>query len=157
MYTVCFSWHAEPKSITLIVGDWSLRSRDPGQPSVRAESAKGHARLEKDVLGLEVAVDDLGLLEDSEGVEELGGEDAHEARAEPAERVLLDEFVEVVREELKDEAEVRVVDEGVLESEHVVLVVLVPLVIDLRGRRSARANGRREASQCNRNAPARGW
>ena len=77
-------------------------------------------------------MDDLGLLKNRQGVQELGGKDADEARTETSERVLLDELVEVVGEEFEDEAEVRVVDEGVFEAEHVVFVVLVPLVVDLR-------------------------
>jgi hypothetical protein len=95
------------------------------------------ARLEKDVLGLEIAMNDLGLLQHRQSVEELSGEDAHERGAEPAERVLLDELIEVVGEELEDEAEMRVVDKRVLEPKHVVLVVLVPLIVDLRRERSS--------------------
>lgn len=87
--------------------------------------------LEKDILGLQIAMNDLGFLEDHQRIQQLRREDPNEAGAEPSERVLLDEFVEVVGEKFEDEAEVRVVDKGVLESEHVVFVRGVPLVVDL--------------------------
>lgn len=115
--------------MTLIVGDCSLRQTH--DQSCTRGGMRGDLRLEEDVLWFEIAVDDLGLLQYRQRVEKLSGEDADETRTESSERVLLDELIQVVGEELKDEAEMRVVDEGVLESQHVVLVVLVPLVVDL--------------------------
>ena len=76
-------------------------------------------------------MNEAGLVEHGERVEELLGEDANERRAEAAERVLLDKLVEIGRQELEDEAQVRKVDERVLEPEYVVLVRRVPRVVEL--------------------------
>lgn len=99
---------------------------------VRGEN--GNSRFEQDVFGFQIAMNDLGLLQHGQGIEELRRKDANETRTETTERILLDELVEIVGEELENEAEVGVVNEGVLEPKHVVLVVLVPLVVDLRGK-----------------------
>jgi hypothetical protein len=80
-------------------------------------------------------VDEAGLIEDGQAVEELGGEDADEGGGEAAEGVLLDELVKVGGEELEDEAKVGVVNEGVLEAEDVVCIVGIPRIIELRPRK----------------------
>ena len=50
------------------------------------------------------------------------------------ELVLLDELVQVGRQQLKDKAQVVFVDERVSESQNVVLVVWITLLVELGGR-----------------------
>jgi hypothetical protein len=76
-------------------------------------------------------VDETGLVEERETVQELLRKDAHEGGAEAPELVLLDELVEVDAQQLKHEAQVLPVDERVLEAEQVVVVVLVELGVEL--------------------------
>jgi hypothetical protein len=75
-------------------------------------------------------VDDRCSLEDRQGCEELGDEDAHEVRGETAKLILLDELVEVDGEEFKDEAQVSAVDKVVGEANKVVGVVGVVLLVE---------------------------
>ncbi len=58
-------------------------------------------------------MDEPCLLQDSERIQELRGEDLHELGAEALELVLLDQLVQVRREELKDETQVIFVNERV--------------------------------------------
>ena len=67
--------------------------------------------LEEDVLGLHVAVDDLVPVEEVEALQERVRELAHELQAEALELVLLDQLVQVDREQLEGYA--RVVPEAV--------------------------------------------
>lgn len=71
-----------------------------------------------------------GLVQDSKSVKKLCCKDADERRRQAAEGVLLDELVEVDGEELKDEAEMSVVDELIFEPQQVVLVRVVPCVVE---------------------------
>ena len=88
-------------------------------------------RFEQNVLWLEITVDQTGLVEHRERVQELLGEDADERGAEAAERVLLDELVEIRRQELEDEAQMAAVNEGIAQAQDVMLVVRVPGAIEL--------------------------
>lgn len=76
-------------------------------------------------------MDQPRVLQDGHGVEQLRGEDLDELRGEALELVLLDELVQVGREQLEDETEVVPVDEGVFEAEDVVFVVWVALCVQL--------------------------
>ena len=58
-------------------------------------------------------MNEAGLLEYRERVQELGREDLHELRAETLELVLLDKLIKVRRQQLEDEAQVVFVDERV--------------------------------------------
>ena len=58
-------------------------------------------------------MNEAGLLEYRERVQELRREDLHELSAETLELVLLDKLVEVRRQQLEDEAQVVFVDERV--------------------------------------------
>lgn len=99
---------------------------------VREKEQESNSRLQQDVLGLQIAMDQPRLVQDREGIEELGREDLDELGAESSERVLLDEFVEVGREALEDEAEVLAVDEVGSHSEDVVGVVRVAFGVELQ-------------------------
>ena len=69
------------------------------------------SRLQKDVLRFEIAVDEPRFLQNRQSVEQLGREDLDELRAETLELVLLDQLVQVGREEFEDETQVVLVDE----------------------------------------------
>ena len=58
-------------------------------------------------------MDEPGLLKDCEGIEKLRSEDLDKLRAKTLELVLLDQLVQVGREELKNETQVVFVDERV--------------------------------------------
>ena len=64
-------------------------------------------------------------------VEKLLGEHLDKLRAETFELVLLDEFVQIRRETLKDETQMIFVGEGLEHAEDVMLVVCVILAIQL--------------------------
>lgn len=53
------------------------------------------------------------LIENGQGVKELRGENLDELSAQPAERILLDQLVQVRREQLEDKTQVTLVDKGV--------------------------------------------
>ena len=53
------------------------------------------------------------LLQDRQGVEQLGSEDLYELRAETLELVLLDQLVQVGRQQLEDQTQMILVDERV--------------------------------------------
>ena len=92
---------------------------------------KGNLRFEEDIFRFEVAVDESCILEDGEGIEKLSHEDFDELGAETLELILFDEFIEVGGEELKDETEMISVDEGVAETEDVVLVGGIEVLVQL--------------------------
>lgn len=88
------------------------------------------APFQQNVFWFEITVDQPGFVEDGQGVEQLAGEDSDERGGQAAEGVLFDELVEVDGEKLKDEAQVSVVDELVLEAEQVVFVRGIPGVVE---------------------------
>lgn len=51
--------------------------------------------LKQDVLRFEVAMDQMGLIQKAQSIQQLLREDTHESRAEASELILLDELVEV--------------------------------------------------------------
>lgn len=71
------------------------------------------------------------LVEKGEAIQKLLGEHADQSRAETAELVLLDKFVQVDAEQLEDEAKMLSVDKGVFQSEKMVVIVFVELRIEL--------------------------
>jgi F0F1-type ATP synthase epsilon subunit len=90
-------------------------------------------------------VDQAGLVQQAQAVQELLGEDAHQGSAEAAELVLLDELVQIDTQQLQHETEVLAVDEGVFETQQMVVVVLVVFGVELRrGQRSAIGRGKAE-------------
>ena len=67
--------------------------------------------FEKDIFGFQVAVYESSLLEHSKGVKQLRHEDLDKLSAQTLELVLLDQFVEVRGQELKDKTQVVLVQE----------------------------------------------
>jgi hypothetical protein len=85
-------------------------------------------------------VNKIRVLEDGERVEELAREDLDELDRQALELVLLDELVQVGREQLEDEAQVLLVNERVTHAQNVVLVVRIQVLVQLM-ERSARSMG----------------
>ena len=56
-------------------------------------------------------MDEPSLLQYSQGIEQLSCEDFHQLRTEALELVLLNQLVEIRRQQLKDETQVVLVDE----------------------------------------------
>lgn len=75
----------------------------------------------------------LRLIQNRQCIQQLRREHLDQLCAQPTKGVLLDEFVEVGGEELKDETEVGFMDECVPQTEDVMFVVDVPGVIKLQG------------------------
>lgn len=51
--------------------------------------------FEQNILGFEIAMDEMGFVQKAESVQELLCEDTNECCAQSAELILLDEFVEI--------------------------------------------------------------
>lgn len=68
-------------------------------------------------------MDETGILKDGHGIEKLSHENFDKLCAKTLKLVLLDEFVEVGREEFEYETEVITVDEGVPETKDVMLII----------------------------------
>ena len=77
-------------------------------------------------------MDQPGLVQEAETAQKLLCKDANESGAQPPELVLLDQLVQVDAKQLEDETEMLSVDEGILQSEQVMIVVFVELAVQLR-------------------------
>jgi hypothetical protein len=84
---------------------------------------------EQNILRLEVAVDDTRLLHDAQGLEDLGGEVPDEGEWEAAELILFQQLVQIHVQELKDEAQMPLVRERVQESDQVLVIFRIVLVV----------------------------
>ena len=85
---------------------------------------------QQDVLGLQIAVDDvdLRLREEGQSLEDLLGEFADEVEGNAAELCILQELVQIERQHLKDQALMTSVDKVRQETDAAVLVP--PVVLD---------------------------
>ena len=72
-----------------------------------------NSRFEKDVLRFQITMNQPGLLEHSESIEQLSCEDLDQLCTQPLELVLLDQLVQIRRKELEDEAKVIFMNERV--------------------------------------------
>jgi hypothetical protein len=77
-------------------------------------------------------VDQAGFAKQTQAAQQLLGEDSHKSGAQSSELVLLDELVQVDRQQLEYQTQVLFVDECILESENVVVIVLVHASVELR-------------------------
>lgn len=85
--------------------------------------------LQQDVLRFEIAMDDAGLVQHTEGIQKLGCKDANQTHSQSAELVLFDKLIQIDRQQLKHKTEVPPVNKCVLQPQNVVSVVdIVPLV-----------------------------
>lgn len=87
--------------------------------------------FEQNVLGLQITVDQSRLAQQAETVQKLLSKDSHESGAKTSELILLDQLVQIDREELKHQTQMLPVDERVLESHDVMIVVLVHTAVKL--------------------------
>lgn len=71
------------------------------------------------------------FVQEAQGIQQLLCEDADQCRTQPTELVLLDELVEVDTEELKGKAEVLAVNEGVLQAQQMVVIILIVFAVEL--------------------------
>ena len=72
------------------------------------------------------------LVEQTQSVQQLLCEDSNESGAQPSELILLDQFVKIDAQQLKDQAKMLSMDERILQAKKVVIVVLVKLAVQLR-------------------------
>ena len=79
-------------------------------------------------------MDQPSIFEDGESIQQLRSENFDELCAEALELVLLDQLVQVGREQLKHQAQMVFVDERVPQSKNVVLIMRVALLVQLRSR-----------------------
>lgn len=71
----------------------------------------------------------MGLIQEAQRVQQLLCEDADEGRAQPPELILLDQLVEIDTEKFEGKTEMLAVYECVLETQEVVVVILVVLAV----------------------------
>jgi len=71
------------------------------------------------------------LIEQCETVEKLLSKHANQSSAESSKLVLLDELVKIDAKELKHQAKMLAMDEGVFKPQQMVVVVLVKLRVEL--------------------------
>jgi hypothetical protein len=76
-------------------------------------------------------VDQTSLAKQTQAAQQLLGKDSHKSGAQSSELVLLDELVQVDRQQLEYQTQVLFVDESILESENVVVVVLIHTSVEL--------------------------
>jgi hypothetical protein len=90
--------------------------------------------LQENILGFEIAMDQLGLAQGDEPGQQLLGKHPHQSGAETAELVLFDQLVEIHAEQFKHQAQMLPVDERVLQPQDMIVVVFVELSIQLVSR-----------------------
>lgn len=71
------------------------------------------------------------FVQEGQAIQELLGENPDQCGTKTPELVLLDQFVQVDAEKLEDETQMLPVDERILESQQMVVVVLVELRVEL--------------------------
>lgn len=74
----------------------------------------------------------MRLIQETQGVQELLSEHPHKRGAQPAELILLDQFVEVDTEQFKTQTEVLPVDKGIFQPKEMMVIILVELVVELQ-------------------------
>lgn len=76
-------------------------------------------------------MDQLRLAKQRKTIDQLLCKYAHKCGRQSSELILLDQFVQVNAEQLENETEMLPMNEGVLQSEQMVVVVLVHLLVQL--------------------------
>jgi hypothetical protein len=76
-------------------------------------------------------VDQVSLVQKAQGIQQLLCKDTDESGAQAPELVLLDQFVQVDTEKLKGKTEMLPVNEGVLQTQKVVIIILVVFAVQL--------------------------
>lgn len=76
-------------------------------------------------------MDQVCLIQQAEGVQQLLREDTDKSSTQSAELVLFDQLVQVDAEKLKGKTQMLPVDEGILQPQKVVIVILIVLAVEL--------------------------
>lgn len=76
-------------------------------------------------------MDQMSLVQKAQGIQQLLCKDTDESGAQSSELVLLDQFIQIDTEKFKGKTEVLPVNEGVLQTQKMVIVVLVVFAIQL--------------------------
>jgi hypothetical protein len=74
----------------------------------------------------------MSLVQKTQRIQKLLREDADECSAQASELVLLDELVKVDTEKFEGETQMLTMDKSILQTEEVVVIVLVVLAVQLR-------------------------
>lgn len=90
-----------------------------------------HSRLEKDILWLEIAMDQPGILQHGQTLQELLCEDFDQLRTETLELILLDELVQIGRKAFKDQTQMILVRKRLDHPDDVMRVVWIVLAVEL--------------------------
>jgi hypothetical protein len=88
------------------------------RPKVYDPNLRTQGMGKEDILGFQVAVDDLLAVKKNQGTEELLGKPADELQRKPSEIVCLDEFIKVHTEELSRYAKVASEIKALSEVDH---------------------------------------
>jgi len=86
--------------------------------------------LQQDIFWLQIAVNQSRLAQKAKAVQQLLCKHSHKGGAETSELVLLDQFVQVDRQQFKDKTKMLSVDECVFEAENMMVVVLVHSTVE---------------------------
>lgn len=87
--------------------------------------------LQKNILGFQIAVYQARFVQEGQAIQELLGENPDQRGTKTPELVLLDQFVQIDAEKFKDQAQVLPVYKGILQSQEVVVVILIKLSVQL--------------------------
>lgn len=74
------------------------------------------------------------LVQKTQRIKKLLREDTDERSAQAAELILLDQFIKVDTEKLEGETQMLTMDEGIFQTEEVMVIVFVVLAVQLQGR-----------------------
>ena len=116
-------------------GTVAVRSAGSGTGELLGQTEVGQhdmsVRGNKDVLRLQITMNQVSFIEKTQRIQQLLRKDANQGCTQSSELILFDQFVQVDAEEFECQAEMLSVDEGILESQEVVVIVLVIFTIEL--------------------------
>lgn len=76
-------------------------------------------------------MDQVSLVQEAQCIQQLLRKHPHEGRTQTPELILLDELVEVDTEQLKCQAQMLTMDEGVFQPKEMMVIILVVLAVEL--------------------------
>lgn len=79
-------------------------------------------------------MNEMGLVQQTQGIQKLLREDTDKRSTQASELILLDQLVQVDTEKLEGEAQMLTVDEGILQTEEVMVIILVVFAVQLQSR-----------------------
>lgn len=78
-------------------------------------------------------MNEMSLVQKTQRIQKLLREDTNKCSAQASELILLDQLVKVDTEKLEGETQVLTMDEGILQTEEMVIIVLIVLAVQLWG------------------------